>query len=162
MAVGACLPVVVGLRARALRRLATVSPVPAESFRALRSVPDFAPLPLATVENVARRLSELRVPAGTVMIREGDRGDCCYVVAEGRLDVSCDHVALRTAAAGELLGEIALLRDVARTATVTACDDVVLYALQRADFLKTVCAHARTTETVAATAAQRYETAHAG
>ena len=81
--VGACLPLFVGLRARALRRLATVNPVPDGGFRALRSVPDFAPLPLATVENVARRLSELRLPAGTVVIREGDPGDCCYVVAGG-------------------------------------------------------------------------------
>ena len=162
VAVGACLPLFVGLRARALRRLATVNPVPDDGFRALRSVPDFAPLPLATVENVARRLSELRLPAGTVVIREGDPGDCCYVVAEGRLDVSCDHVALRTAAAGELLGEIALLRDVVRTATVTACDDVVLYALQRGDFLSTVSAHPRTTEAVAATAAQRLEGSHDG
>ena len=162
VAVGACLPVTVAFRARALRRLATVDPVPDDGFRALRSVPDFAPLPLATVENVARRLSELRLPAGTVVIREGDPGDCCYVVAEGRLDVSCDHVALRTAASGELLGEIALLRDVARTATVTACDDVVLYALQRGDFLSTVSAHPRTTEAVAATAAQRLEGSHDG
>ena len=162
VAVGACLPLFVGLRARALRRLATVDPVPDDGFRALRSVPDFAPLPLATVENVARRLSELRLPAGTVVIREGDPGDCCYVVAEGRLDVSCDHVALRTAAAGELLGEIALLRNVVRTATVTACDDVVLYALQRGDFLSTVSAHPRTTEAVAATAAQRLEGSHDG
>ena len=159
LAIGAALPLLVAVRGRALRHLDTGAAVGEREFQAVRSVPGFAPLPIATAEDVARRLHEHRIPAGAVVIREGEPGDCCYIVAEGSLDVSCGAARLETLGAGDYFGEVALLRDVARTATVTARSPAVLFALDRDDFLFTVSAHPRTTEAVSATTNARMEDA---
>jgi predicted MFS family arabinose efflux permease len=164
VAVGACLPLVVALRWAALARFEAEAPVPEREFRALRALPAFAPLPLATVENVSRLVSEVRVAAGEVVIREGEAGDLFYVVADGALDVSrhAGATALDPLAGGDYFGEIALLRDIPRTATVTARTDALLYALDRESFLCTVSAHPGTTESVGDVAARRLANAHAG
>lgn len=117
-----------------------------EELRILASVPIFAPLPGASLEHVAGRLVPLRVDAGTVIVREGDSGDRFYIVAEGKLDVSQDGAMLSELTTGGYFGEIALLRDVARTATVTAQTDAVLYALDREDFLAAVTGHPQSAE----------------
>jgi MFS family permease len=162
VAVGAALPLIVALRWTALTRLEAGSPVPEREFKAFRALPAFAPLPLATVENVSRRVSEVRVGAGQVVIREGDAGDLFYVVAEGALDVSCGgETGLDPLGCGDYFGEIALLRDIPRTATVTARTDSVLYALDRDSFLCTVSAHRCTSESVAKAAERRFARAHA-
>jgi predicted MFS family arabinose efflux permease len=162
IAVGTCLPVVVVLRWAALRRLEAGAPVPEAEFRALRALPDFAPLPLAVVENVSRRMSEMRVTAGQVVIREGDPGEFFYVVAAGSFEVACHGgPALDPLGRGDYFGEIALLRDIPRTATVTAQCDSLLYALDRDAFLSTISAHPCTTEYVAGSAQRRFDRAHA-
>ncbi len=114
----------------------------AQELRLLSAVPIFAPLPGASLEHIAGRLVPLRLDAGTVIVREGDAGDRFYVVVEGDVDVTAEGVAVSTLHAGGYFGEIALLRDVPRTATVTARTPVVLYALEREDFLATVTGHA--------------------
>jgi predicted MFS family arabinose efflux permease len=164
LAVGACLPLTVGFRWLALARFEAAAPVPDSEFRAIRALPAFAPLPLATVENVSRRVSEVRVAAGQVVIREGDSGDFFYVVADGALDVSCDEGqnTLDPLHGGDYFGEIALLRDIPRTATVTARTNALLYALDRESFLCTVSAHPCTKEWVDNAAKRRFERAHAG
>ncbi len=112
----------------------------------LASVPIFAPLPGGSLEHLAARLVPLRVDAGTVIVREGDAGDRFYIVAEGEMEVSQDGGAMSELAAGDYFGEIALLRDVPRTATVTARTDAVLYALDRDDFLAAVTGHPQSAE----------------
>jgi CRP-like cAMP-binding protein len=88
----------------------------------------------------------LRVDAGTTIVREGDEGDRFYIVVEGELDVSQDGVTIGELQHGGYFGEIALLRDTTRTATVTARTDAVLYALDREDFLAAVTGHPQSAE----------------
>ena len=92
-------------------------------------------------------MAQVNVGPGEVVIREGETGDSFYVVAEGMLDVSSDHGApAPPMVCGDFFGEIALLRDCPRTATVTARSDSVLYSLEREAFLLAVSAHPRSTE----------------
>jgi hypothetical protein len=139
--VGACLPLLVALRWRPLALLEAATSVPERPFRALRAVEMFAPLPLATIENVSRHVDEIEVHAGEMVIREGELGDRFYVVADGLLEVSCERGAYPPVGAGDGFGEIALLQDVPRTATVTARDECLLYALDRESFLCAVSSH---------------------
>jgi MFS family permease len=136
LVVGAILPL---LALAAYHRLVEIdrAVAPAAELELVRSVPMFAPLSIATKERVAASLVPVSVSAGEVVIRAGDSGDRFYMVAAGALDIVGGG---RNASAheGDYFGEIALLRDVPRTATVTASADSVLYALERDDFLAAV------------------------
>jgi MFS family permease len=114
--------------------------VPAPELELLEEVPMFAPLSIAAKERVAARLVPLFVPSGGVVIRAGDAGDRFYIVGDGELviDAGGRH---STAHRADYFGEIALLRDVPRTASVAAAVDSHLYALQRDDFLAAVTGH---------------------
>ena len=103
-------------------------------------VPMFAPLSLATKERVASSLVPISVSAGELVIRAGDQGDRFYIVGDGELDIDAGG-RHSTARAADYFGEIALLRNVPRTATVKAVVDSQLYALQRDDFLGAVTGH---------------------
>jgi MFS family permease len=141
LAVGSCLPLLVAFRWRPLALLEEGIRVPERPFKLLRGVEMFAPLPLATIENVSRRVEAVHVHAGEAVVREGDLGDRFFLVADGRLDVSCELGAYPPVGAGDVFGEIALLQDVPRTATVTARDDCLLYSLDRESFLCAVFSH---------------------
>jgi MFS family permease len=104
----------------------------------LRQVPLFAPLDPKSLELVARQMTRIEVAAGEVVIREGDEGDRFYVVESGRVTASYRGKELSTAGPGEPFGEIALLREVRRTATVVAAEPTALLVLERADFLSAV------------------------
>jgi MFS family permease len=101
----------------------------------LGSTPLFAPLARPLLENLASRMVRVAVPAGETVMREGDLGDRFYVIESGSLAATFEGRPLSTMGAGECFGEIALLRDVPRTATVTAIEDSVLQAVERDDFL---------------------------
>ena len=151
-ALGACLPLVAALRWIALRRFEAAAPVPEHAFSLLRGLELFAPLPLGTVENLALRLSEQEVSAGEEVIREGDSGERFYVIADGDFDVTCTRGAFPSLVAGDVFGEIALLRDVPRTATVTARTGGLLYVLDREAFVIALTGHrfaARSANTLA-------------
>jgi MFS family permease len=138
--VGAILPL---LALGAYRRLAAmdarIAPAAAE-LEFIDQVPMFAPLSVAAKERVAANLVPLSVPAGEVVIRAGDAGDRFYIVGDGELHIDANGTH-GTARRADYFGEIALLRDVPRTATVTAAVDSELYALQREDFLAAVTGH---------------------
>ena len=106
-----------------------------EGVSLLAGVPLFAPLARPLLEGLAGKLTRIEVPAGTDVVRVGETGDRFYVIESGRLEATYDGRELSTMGAGECFGEIALLRDVPRTATVTALEDSVLQALDREDFL---------------------------
>ena len=147
IATGAFLPLLVVLLGATVAKIDASATAPeASELRVLASVPIFAPLPGGSLEHLAARLVPLRVEAGTVIVREGDAGDRFYIVAEGELEVTHDGAVLSELTHGEYFGEIALLRDVARTATVTARTDTVLYALDRDDFLAAVTGHPQSAE----------------
>lgn len=143
-----------GLR-RALAVLAVVVGVPALAFlprclrldatlRApegtalLRGIAIFSPLAPAKVEALARALTTETASAGTAVVRQGEVSDRFLVIVSGRVEVTQDGEHLRFEGPGEFFGEIGLLRDVPRTATVTALEDTTLYSLARDDFLDAV------------------------
>jgi hypothetical protein len=147
IATGAVLPALAAVFGSKVVRIDAEAVVPdAEELRILASVPIFAPLPGGSLEHVAGRLVPLRVDPGTVIVREGDSGDRVYIVAEGELEVMQGGAVISELTHGGYFGEIALLRDVARTATVTARTHAVLYALDRDDFLATVTGHPQSAE----------------
>ena len=106
-----------------------------EGVALLAGVPLFAPLARPLLEALAGKLTRVEVPAGTDVVRVGETGDKFYVIESGRLEATYDGRELSSMSQGECFGEIALLRDVPRTATVTAQEDSVLQALDREDFL---------------------------
>jgi MFS family permease len=137
--VGSILPLLALLTYRKLVEIdGTVAPAP--ELELIDRVPMFAPLSIATKERVAASLLPVSVPVGEVVIRAGDAGDRFYIVSDGELviDAGGRHA---TAREGDYFGEIALLHDVPRTATVKAAVDSTLYALRRADFLSAVTGH---------------------
>jgi MFS family permease len=104
----------------------------------LEAIAMFAPLTPGVVESLARSLIRVSVPAGEVVVREGTDADRFYVIESGLVEVTQNGAVLRREDAGDFFGEIGLLRDVPRTATITAVEDTVLLALERADFLDAV------------------------
>jgi MFS family permease len=140
-AVGAFLLLIFLLASRRLAEIDAASVVPEARLALLRSLPLFAPLSAPVMELLASRLVPVEVVAGTEIIRQGDPGDRFYIVAEGEVAVSKDGRPVVSLEQGDFFGEIALLRDVRRTATVTAHTDVRLYALERDDFLEAVTGH---------------------
>jgi MFS family permease len=137
--VGSILPLVA---LAALRRLLEIdrSAAPAPELELLDRVPMFAPLSIAAKERLAANLVPVAVGAGERIIRAGDHGDRLYIVGAGELEIDAGDF-VTTAGSGACVGEIALLRDVPRTATVTASLDSQLYTLDRAHFLAALTGH---------------------
>lgn len=133
------LAVLVG--ARLVRIDATAEAPDHDELRILASIPIFTPLPGSSLEHLAGRLVPLRLEPGNVVVREGDAGDRFYIVAEGTVEVSEYGRAISELGPGGYFGEISLIREVPRTATVAAKTAVVLYALDREDFLAAVTSH---------------------
>jgi cyclic nucleotide-binding protein len=133
---------------RRIQKIDASATVPQVEIQLLRSISIFAALPAPSLEGIARDLVSLTVSQGTVVIKEGERGDCYYAVAEGELAVSRENQFLQMVSRGEGFGEIALVRDVPRQATVTAATDASLYTLDRGLFVQTVTSHATTMSAV--------------
>jgi MFS family permease len=105
----------------------------------LEKIPMFAPLKPITLDSLARALVPVEVPGGEVVVREGDESDRFYVIQSGRVQVTAaDGRVLREEGPGDYFGEIGLLRDVPRTATITTLEETVLLALPRDEFLDAV------------------------
>lgn len=137
--VGIILPV---LALATYRQLAEIDrgAAPTRELDLIGKVPMFEPLSLAAKERLAASLTPVSVTAGQHVIRAGETGDKFYLVVEGELDIDAGH-GHTTASAGDYFGEIALLRDVPRTASLTARLESLLYALPRRAFLAAVTSH---------------------
>lgn len=141
---GLVVPIALALAWIQLRTLdrGAMAPDP-EAPALLRRLPIFAPLSAPAIERIMADLIRLDVPTGHVLIREGDEGDRFYVIVEGRAEVTRTGIHVAERRAGEHVGEIALLRDLPRTATVTALTPLRLLALERGRFLEAVTGHPR-------------------
>ena len=104
----------------------------------LRAIPFFSPLPLPRLERLVEEAQPLHVPAGVAMIRVGEHGDAYYALERGEVEVVEFQ---RRQGPGTGVGEIALLRDVPRTATVRAVTDVDALRISRSMFLAAVTSH---------------------
>jgi predicted MFS family arabinose efflux permease len=144
--VGGALPAVTALLWARLRAIDARAHVPTERIELLRANPIFGPLPPSTIEHLAVKLIPRRVAAGETIVRQGDPGDLFYVVESGRVQVEIDGERVNDLWPGEAFGEIALLRDVPRTATITAVEDTDLLALERDEFIAAVTGHAPSRE----------------
>jgi hypothetical protein len=120
-----------------MRRLDVVLKAP-EGMPLLEGIPMFAPLDRTTLEGLARQFSTLRVPAGELVFDEGDPGDRFFIIEEGLVEIRHADAVLRQEGPGDYFGEIALLRNVPRTAQVRAVEDTVLRGLDSKAFLEAV------------------------
>ncbi len=122
--VGAVLPALALASLSRLRGIDEHSEPLSELFSLFSNIPLFAPLPPTTIEKLAARCSTAEISAGSVILSEGDHGDRFYGIVHGQVEVRRGGIAQGTLGPGGYFGEIALLRNINRTATVVAISDV--------------------------------------
>lgn len=140
---GALLPVFMLICWSRLRAFEVGAPVAEEHYRLLRENSIFAPLPIATLERISHDLAPVETPGGEEVIVQGEIGDRFYLIERGEVEVFENGVFRRNEGPGESFGEIALLRDVPRTATVRTTEASRLLVLERDQFLGAVTGHRR-------------------
>jgi MFS family permease len=161
IATGALLPILATLLRRRLSPLDEV-PILERELQLLRGIEIFKPLPPPVLESLAHALVPVRVPAGREVFREGERGDRFYIVADGEVEIVQDGQVVNLEGPGEFFGEISLLRDVPRTATVRARTEVELRALERDEFIGAVTGHAASAEAADSVVATRLSSLRPG
>jgi hypothetical protein len=139
-------------------RLDRAMPAPGPEVGLLRNLAMFAPLPMAITELLAAELEPRQFPAGAVVVREGEAGCHFHIIVDGSAAVSVRGAPRPSLARGDCFGEIALLRDVPRTATITAEQPLRTLALGREEFLTAVTGNS-TSRAAADTLAARRLTA---
>jgi MFS family permease len=156
VAVGCLLPAAAALSWPRLRRLDTGPDAQlGERLRLLDRVPMLAALPPAQLEAIAHELEEVDLAAGTPLFHTGDTGDRFWIVASGEILISPPDRGQTVLASGDSFGEIALLRDVPRTASADARTEARLYAIRRELFIAAVTGHADSSAAAEATIAAR-------
>jgi hypothetical protein len=132
---GAILPVMALVTWRPIVRGSEMRDDADERLALLRLDPLFAPLPLTALDLLAERMTPVSYAVGDVLMRKGDRGEEYVLLASGEVEVSDEGRILGTAGRGEGVGEIALLYDVPRTATVVARTAVDAFRIDSRSFL---------------------------
>ncbi|MFL5871413.1 MAG: MFS transporter [Solirubrobacterales bacterium] len=140
--IGALLPALAALTWRQLRALDRARPAPTAALQILSRLPFFAPLEPEALESVAARAEAITTRAGETVVSQGEPGDRFYVIVSGELEVLIDGRRARAEGPGDYFGEIALLREVPRTATVIALSDSELLSVDGDDFVGAVSGHA--------------------
>jgi MFS family permease len=138
LAIAGALPLLIGLsRWPGMRALDRRLAAPAE-LELLRTVTVFADMPAPALERLAHAAEHVQVAAGDIVVAEGGTSDRFYVIVTGEVEVTQRGRVLRTEGPGDFFGEIGLLRNVLRTATVTATSDSEFLVVEQADFLAAV------------------------
>jgi hypothetical protein len=147
VATGLVMPVLLVPLWPALRRIDAAAEPAEEPLELLRGIGIFAQLPEPVLERLASAATIVTAAAGQPVVSQGELGHHFYAIASGRAAVELAGGAeSRELGPGDFFGEIALLRDVPRTATVRALEELRLFAVARADFLAAVTGHAPTLE----------------
>jgi MFS family permease len=156
VALGALMPVFVFLCWTRLRAYEVGAPVAEAQYAQLRGNSIFAPLPIATLERLSHDLVAVEARAGEEVIVQGEVGDRFYLIERGQVEVFEHGEFRRHEGPGESFGEIALLHDVPRTATVRATEDTRLLALDREQFLFAVTGHRRSQQQARSVSQERW------
>jgi MFS family permease len=143
LAAGALLPLFAVARWRALHAFETGTPVDRRRYDLLRNTAIFQPLPVATLERLCRDVKPLEVTAGTEVITQGEVGDLFYLIDEGEVAIIEGGVRRCVECEGGWFGEIALLRDVPRTASARATQTTRMFTLEREQFIAAVTGYPR-------------------
>jgi hypothetical protein len=143
---GAILPVAAVLAWPRLQRLDEGGPAAARRVELLRSQPLFAPLSLVTIEHLAGVMEPVTFEAGSWLMREGDYGDRYLLIDTGEADILRFGELIGRIGPGDGAGEIALVHDLPRTASVRAVTSIGAFALGRDDFVEAVSGHAASSE----------------
>jgi MFS family permease len=136
---GLLLPVVAVATGRFVKQAEDRAVVPDRQLGLLRGVTMLAPLPMTVIEQLASAAEFHRVAEGANVVTQGERGETFYIIAQGSADVVHDGELVTQLRVGDAFGEIALLRDVPRTATVRAASDLEVLRLGRRAFVGAVC-----------------------
>lgn len=142
IAIGLVCPLLAVASWRRLRQMDQTIGVRDDDIELLHTVPMLNVLPLPAIEQLARGLEPVDVPAGTFVFRQGEVGDHYFVIESGTAEVLGDDRLVTTLGAGEGFGEVALLRQVRRSASVQATTDLRLRALPSDRFLPVVLGYA--------------------
>jgi CRP-like cAMP-binding protein len=130
-----------------LRRIDAEAVIAEEPLKLLRKIEIFAQLPEPVLEGLAAGATAISVAADGVVVSRGEAGNHFYAIAAGKAEVERDDGTTRELGPGDFFGEIALLRDVPRTATVRALEPLRLFAVEREEFLTAVTGHGPTLAT---------------
>jgi hypothetical protein len=137
-ALGLVAPACVAVAWRGLRAIDSSIAHRDEEIEVLRTVAMLRPLPMPAIENLATHVDHEDLARGQDVFRQGEHGERFYVIKHGKADVIGDGRLIATIGPGDCFGEIALMRDTVRTATVRARTPLLLYALDRRHFVSNV------------------------
>ena len=152
---GVLLPVLALVIGKRLYALDASADVPVVEIGLLRSLPLFSMLSPPALEGLARSLEPLSAAPGTPIVTQGAVGDRYYAISEGEVEVIVDGIRVNMLGRGDGFGEIALLHDVTRTATVSALTAMKLYTLEKEPFLEILTGHPAAHEAAHAIANER-------
>ena len=122
----------------------------------MKSVPFFSGMSKSELAAIAQQTDEVDVPAGKVLAREGDFGDEFFMIDAGTAEVTRGGDAIAELGAGDFFGEMALLEEDRRTATVTAKTPMSLIVMTRSNFRSLDRAQPAVHATVAKAIAERH------
>jgi CRP-like cAMP-binding protein len=133
----------------------------ADPSDALKRVPLFAGLKDRELEQLARQMHERRFPEGAIVTAEGATGAGFFVIVEGNANVTVGGEQRGTLGAGDYFGEIALIDDGVRSASITAATDLLCYGMTPWEFKPFVEQHPQVAWVLLETLARRYRQAEA-